>query len=112
MLRTLTIRLRRRHWDIPPGTTHVLTFIPAWLLDPEPAEGGMWELQALDDFLAGTPGRSAVTTDGPADLAEWVLRHFAEDEIDLYVTLARFGFEVEAGDRAEMTPAYWVAPVA
>jgi len=49
---------------------------------------------------------------GPADLYEWELRHFAEDEIGLYVTLTRFGFEVEDGDRAEMTPAYWIAPVA
>ncbi len=112
MFRTLTIARRRRHWSPPPAATHVFTFVPPWLLDPPPADPdeGMWELQALDDFLAGTPGRSAVTFDGPSDLPMDVLRRFAEDEICLYLTLARFGYEVEDGDRAETVPAYWIGP--
>ena len=36
-----------------PECTHVLEWLPGWLL--EPAGDGFWELQTFADYVAGTP---------------------------------------------------------
>ncbi len=112
MLRTLTIALRRRHWDIPPGVTHVLTFSPSWLLEPPPDDPawGMWELLALADFLTGDTAPETPGQFGTAGMRESDLRRFAENEIDSPLHATRFEFEIEDGGHAETVPAYWLTP--
>jgi hypothetical protein len=107
MLRTLTIALRRRNWDIPPGVTHVLTYSPSWLLEPPPDDPawGIWELLTLADFLAGGPAPETPGQFATADMLENDLRDFVEAEFGTRVWLARFEFEIEDGARA-----YWVTP--
>jgi hypothetical protein len=112
MLRTLTIAFRRRHWDIPPGVTHVLTFSPPRLLEPPPDDPawGIWELLTLGDFLAGGSAPDTPGQFGTAGMREGDLQCFAEDEIGSPVHVTRFEFEIEDGGRAETVPAYWLTP--
>lgn len=115
-LRMLINRVvNRRHWDIPAGTTHVLTFAPSWLIEPrpdDPAEGS-WALESLGSFLAGA---SDVTDGmaGPAGLAEGTLYAFTWDEVPGEVELSRFELEIGDvdGNRTETVPAYWVVQAA
>src|SRR5512146_2529011 len=100
MFRTLTTARRRRNWNPPAGTTHVLTYAPGWLVE---GGEGAWAVESLASFLAGA---SEVTSDmdGPADLAEGTLYAFMWDEVPGEVELSRFEVEVGDGSRTETVP--------
>ena len=103
MFRTLTIARRRRHWNPPAGTTHVLTHTPGWLIEGgEPAEGA-WAVESLASFFAGDSDVTGCFV-GPADPGEDTLYAFMWNGVEL----SRFEFEVSDDTRSETAPAYWV----
>jgi hypothetical protein len=105
LIRAYRIARNRREYDPPAGTTHVLEFIPAWNLYPEP-DGGAWSLQSLDNWLAGTPNGDYPLIDGASSMTEG---DFGQCPIlDTACYLVRFETEVITDDRAETVPAWWI----
>jgi hypothetical protein len=114
LLRAIRVYRSRREYRPPAGVTHVLEYIPSWLLDPGPG-GGIWQLQTLDNWLAGTPAGDYCSIEGPASMTEEDFGRFALDGPDGTVYLDEAGylgrFEAEISDGAHtMTdaPCWWI----
>jgi hypothetical protein len=74
-------------------------------MDPQPEEG-TWQLQTLENWLAGTVDGELGCMDNREDVAEWVLIGFVWDEFGEQVILDRFDVDIEG----TLMPAYWVSP--
>jgi hypothetical protein len=94
-------------------TTHVLTWIPPWLL-PDGFEG-YWDLQTWDNWAAGTPQPDYETLDAPpnaeaAELADWTAAQVGQP-----VALSPGWEQIRRHrffGRWQNVPAYCVRPVA
>lgn len=105
--RALRVALARRSWSPPGGTSHVLQWSPPHLQVPTAPEG-WWTLDILDDWLARVCAGVIAELEGPAALPVADLRAWVEAEFGEQVTLTPFAVDLEAGDRTENVPAYWV----
>jgi hypothetical protein len=111
MMRTLTIALRRRHWDVPRGATHVFQWLPPQLLTPSSPDpdDGLWELTPLADWLTGTrDDEDADGILGPSTAPEGDLTAFLWGEWGETVTLAPFSVQITCDGFTTDVPAYWV----
>ncbi len=109
MFRTLKIALNRRDWSPPRGATHVLEYLPPWQLTPSPP-AGIWQLQTLENWLAGTPDGELGCVEWAAGADEADLRRFVEAEFGEQVRLD--WFSTAAIPDPEPIPAYWITPEA
>ena len=114
LTRSLRIARSRRGWQPPAGTTHVLEYLPPWLMCPEPDEGA-WSLQTLENWLAGTPNGDYAMIDGPPSMTEEDFGQFDLGDPDKVVYLdeagylGRFETEVTFEGCTETVPAWWIA---
>jgi len=111
--RALRVYRCRREFQPPAGTTHVLEWLPSWLMEPAPADG-IWQLQTLDNWLAGTPNGDYCSIEGPESMTEEDFGQFNLGSPDGVVYLdeagylGRFEVEVSDGQNTAVTPVWWI----
>lgn len=112
LLKTIRVARSRRHWCPPRGTTHVLQWFPASLLDdPVLRDGpGWWEIQPLAAFLSGQPADGCPYEDGPADRPEADSWRFADAVFGENTVTTPFEVEIAIDGREFACPAFWLTP--
>jgi hypothetical protein len=112
LLRAIRVYRSRREYRPPAGTTHVLSYVLTGESHDSPE--GLWELRALDDWLAGDFTRDFTAIEGPASMTEEDFGQFSVKGPDGTVHLDEAGllgaFEVPAGGGPDplTVPAWWL----
>jgi hypothetical protein len=114
-LRSLRAYRCRREFQPPAGTTHVLEYIPPWLIDLDPAPAdGIWQLQTLGNWLAGTPNGDYCSIQGDGSMTEEDFGQFDLGGPDGVVYLdeagylGRFEVEISDGRNTAVAPVWWI----
>lgn len=109
MFRTIKIALNRYDWSPPSRATHVLQWLPPQLLERASGDpdDGLWEIQTLGDFLAGTPSGDLPGMYGPSTVLPDDLAAFIWNEWREVLWLTPFPIEIED---IGIVPAYWLTP--
>lgn len=115
LLRSYRIARARREYQPPEGATHVLEWVPPWALSPEPESGdGLWCLEELGDWLAGTPNSKYTSIEGPASMTEEDFGQFSLGSLAGVVYLDEAGYlgrsetEITCDGRTEAVPVWWL----
>lgn len=113
-LDTLRGRFRRRYAEAPPpGTTHILQYLPPAVFAP-PRPAGAWVLQTLFNHENGTPDGALPDVDGGLRMAPAKLSRFTEDALGWPVALTPFREEIlldsDPGAGWLPAPGYYLTP--
>lgn len=89
-------------------STHVLEWLPAWLI--QGATEGTWDLQTRENFDAGTPEGAYDVPGFPVDVAPETLAGWAQENLGYPVVLTPGYQDLQEGRDEERCPLYWVTP--